>query len=175
MFEGTLFLGSESMASFDGCERLLIDRNSGGEEANCALGESELRKEIVVGVLEGGSEGVLIGSLPVGGNGGDRTNAEGFSNALQGGEKEPVGCNFMHGPGSNSDLSIASLDALQARNQESFRSLGFDHLPGDDGERENIDDITVHSQAEGQLAFVIVGSGQAQSQRKAIAPIRDCM
>jgi hypothetical protein len=25
--------------------------------------------------------------LPVGGNGGDRTNAEGFSNALQGGEK----------------------------------------------------------------------------------------
>ena len=87
MFEGTLFLGSESMASFDGCERLLIDRNSGGEEANCALGESELRKEIVVGVLEGGSEGVLIGSLPVGGNGGDRTNAEGFSNALQGGEK----------------------------------------------------------------------------------------
>jgi hypothetical protein len=48
-------------------------------------------------------------------NGDDRTNTEGFGNALQSGKKKPVGSDRIQGPASNTYLAKTSPDALQAR------------------------------------------------------------
>lgn len=171
--ERALLLCSELMALLDECERFRVNRNGCVVEAGFSSGHSIFGEEIVVGSLEGSSAILGVEALPGGTDCGYFAHPEGVCNALKSSEKQCGGGNVVQGPGGKTDLGIASLDALNASNQQALCGVGIDHCAGDDGEGENINNFPIHAQVKRELAFFIVRSGKAHRQGKTAGAVRD--